>query len=188
MLFVATKASLKLPPSTKVIGFRIQFCYHAIIRLNYRKPEGSITSAQLRLLYLTVAQRCRAMGVQRRRLPRKPQPVDSLGSSMLWSGLEWCPPVTNYDRAKRHRGFLHPWKSETRQKSVLITIQKHTHTTYYPFTKEEQNYTNKTQCVPWKPGTVILVQVNLLPSSKGHSVIRINSSTCLLSLHKIWMY
>ena len=58
MLFVATKASLKLPPSTKVIGFRIQFCYHAIIRLNYRKPEGSITSAQLRLLYLTVAQRC----------------------------------------------------------------------------------------------------------------------------------
>lgn len=58
MLFVATKASLKLPPSTKVMGFRIQFCYHAIIRLNYRKPEGVITSAQLPLLYLTMARRC----------------------------------------------------------------------------------------------------------------------------------
>lgn len=82
MLFVATKASLKLPPSTKVIGFRIQFCYHAI-RLNYRKPEGSITSAQLRLLYLTVAQRCPRYGSPEAALPRKPQPVDSLGSSML---------------------------------------------------------------------------------------------------------
>lgn len=65
MLFVATKASLKLPPSTKVMGFRIQFCYHAIIRLNYRKPEGLIASAQLRLLYC--GSKVRTMGVQRQR-------------------------------------------------------------------------------------------------------------------------
>lgn len=51
MLFVSTKACLKLPPSTKVIGFRIQFCYHAIVRLNYRKPgAGHFRAAAAGLL------------------------------------------------------------------------------------------------------------------------------------------
>lgn len=67
MLFVATKASLKLPPSTKVTGFRVQVCYHAMVRFNYRKPEELIDSVQLRLGLLNCGLKMCTMGVQKRR-------------------------------------------------------------------------------------------------------------------------